>query len=110
MIQPTYSSNRYTTSNYVTPADGVVTAGWSGLNISLAVGECMQLYRGTSSKTLPGLSMLSGRPNLYGTHYFQKMKQDGAQQLPTMLKNCFISLMSELEPRICFVRDKLFFT
>lgn len=57
IIQPTYGSPN---ANYISPANGIASSAWCGLNVSLSTAGAIQMLNGSTVKTLAVLGILSG--------------------------------------------------
>lgn len=72
MIQPTYGSPN---TSYTSPAYGVGSAVWSGANISLTAFSSIQAMKGSNSKLVPALGIISGAGQIvYGALGMPKAK------------------------------------
>lgn len=71
MIQPSYGPAPG--SSYITPAYGVISSVWGGVNLSLNTINAIQVSNGTGNKAIPVISLLSGTGSLiYGALNFSK--------------------------------------
>lgn len=60
MIQPTYGPTPVSTYNYITPAYGISSSILGGLNISLNIVNGIQIGKGTTTKTVSIIGLITG--------------------------------------------------
>jgi len=95
MIQPTYGPEPVYTHNYISTGNGIASALFGGVNLSLNTINGIQIGKGTNSKAVPVVGLITGAGQIiYGVIAIPEEQEDwqGTYTNESLKTLCFVNI------------------